>query len=139
MSKIGAKYGVQAQTIKRLLDSQNIKIKSAVEAVQKINSLSHNKILKLYVANTPICKIAEGLNVSSCVIKRILEKNNVEIKKKGFYLKKITKENEEEIVKLFKSGFTKRKIAELFNVSSTTIRRILEKNDIKSVKKIKQI
>ncbi len=134
VTKLAAKYGVMPGTIKRILDLNYIKIRQPEYYNKKLFDKDSPKILLLYKKGMPISQIAKKFRVKSGAIKRILIKNNVELRPQGYYQKKLTEKEDAEIIKLYQQGITKEKIAGLFYISTPAITEALKRNNIESRK-----
>jgi len=95
-----------------------------------------NEILNLYSENHSISKIAKSMNCDSGVIKRILEKNDVEIRPPEYYFRgkpssKRLDLPEKEIISMYvNKDIPPSKIAKRFNCSNIVIYGILKRNKI---------
>lgn len=96
-----------------------------------------SEVINLYKNGYSCPEIANELKSSPNIILNILKKNNVPIRSHSETLtgrpahnRSTIWEIQPEIINLYKKGYSCREIAEKFNVSSTTIGNILEKNSI---------
>lgn len=117
----------------------NIKIKPPEFYNKKLYDKDYPKIILLYKKNFTLSQIAKKFCVKFGAIKRVLKKNNIELKDKGYYNKKLTEINELEIIKLYEQGLTKGTLAKEFNISTPTITKVLNRNNVKSREKYNSI
>lgn len=135
ITKLSKEYGVVPETIRRVLDLNNIKIRQPEYYTKKLfDDKKSAKIVELYEKGQPASQIAKKFNVRSRVITRILNEKKVELNLQGYYQKKLNENDVLEIIKLYQQGFTKTKLSEQFNVSTTTISETLKRNNIESRK-----
>lgn len=90
--------------------------------------LDKELILSMFNSGIPAYKIAKIVHTGVPNITKLLKDNNIIY---GNVLQKITKEEEEEIINLYKSGYRTMDISRKFNRDKSTIRRVLLRNDIK--------
>jgi DNA-binding NarL/FixJ family response regulator len=139
VTKLAEEYGVVPGTIKRVLDLNNIKIRQPEYYNKKLSDKDAVKIIQLYKKGLPVSQVAKKFKVKSGAITRILKKNQVELRPQGYYQKKLNDNDEAEIIRLYRQGLTKAKIAEQFNISPPAVNQALKLNNIESRKVSHQI
>ncbi|MFN8671313.1 MAG: helix-turn-helix domain-containing protein [Candidatus Sericytochromatia bacterium] len=127
--KIGNMYNVAEETIRKILHKNNVKTRT--NTITKFNSEEIKKILELAEKNISSRKIAKIFNVDKGCILRVLNKNKVEKKAIGFFNRKLTEIDKNEIIKLYQEGLSLNKISKIKELTSLTIKRVLVKNNIK--------
>lgn len=90
--------------------------------------LDEEEIISLYKQKLSTRQIAELFHVSENTIRRRLQKHS--IKPNWSSLTKLSKEDDQNIIKLRKEGKTIKEIANIYNVDDSTIRRHLYKYDM---------
>lgn len=99
-----------------------------------MKNISEKEIIKLYLKEFSLQKIATINKIGLEKTKKILLKNNIKIRKRGCYrynkIKFSTKEINK-IINLYNKNISTVKIGKLFNCSYSTIVRLLKRNNIK--------
>lgn len=90
--------------------------------------LDKELILSMFNSGIPAYKIAKIIHTGVPNITKLLKNNDVIY---GKALQKITKEEEKEIINLYKSGYRTMDISRKFDRNKSTIRRVLLRNNIK--------
>ncbi len=124
-SKIGKMFNCNKTTIHTILKSNEIKLDR-----KRARNVWKNKkeIVDKYInKNIPVVEIAKEFNCNFATIYRILNQNNVEVKRnKRFW------DKQNEIIKKYNEGMSVEKIYKVMGCKSRTIiTQILEKNNIK--------
>ena len=97
------------------------------------NSLSSKveEIKKKYLEKTSIKKLSKEYRCNVKTMASFLKDNGIAPTKKGYSsVNRFTKEKEDEIIHLYKSGKTQKEIAMQFNTFNTSIRRVLLRYNI---------
>ena len=96
-----------------------------------------NEIVEMYKNGITIYKLNKKFNINSKIIKRILIENNVEIKKTFYNTSDLRtpKVNIKELISFYNECNNLTKTSKEFNISSETIKRYLNKNEIKTESK----
>lgn len=136
ISKLAEEFEVHFSTIKRIIDSKNIKVRPSNFYSKKEYSEQEQQVIELYKKGIPISQLQKEFSFKNYVIKKILKKNNIEVRSPGYYSKKVTEKEEKEIVKLYNEGLTKIGVAKHFKLSTTAIDRVLKENNIESRKRL---
>lgn len=129
-SKIGELYDVTEETIRKILQANNVATRK--KYAQKINEKQCAEIVKLYQQDVSTIKLAKQFNVQKSTIQKILEKNKIDIKGAKYFNKKITLEQEAEIMDYYNKGFSISKTSQLVNVNRSTIKLVLDRNNIET-------
>ncbi len=102
---------------------------------KRITKSQENEIIKLYVEENKSSKeISEVIGVSSSSVLRVLKRNNIETRSKAPVRipNKFNEEKEKEIVRLYtEENKSTLEIANIFGTYNTSIRRVLERNNVK--------
>jgi len=127
-STICKKFNISAHTVLRILHENNIKIRNVINHL-KLTKEDENKICELYNNGNSSSKIAKTFNVCSSKILSILHSNNVKIKTVG--TQNLTEKNKKRICFLYENKkLSHRKIADIFNISTSAILNIIRSNNI---------
>ena len=114
--------------------------KNKEEEIKQLIQLNSNyyqskEIIDLYLYGFSSDEIGNIYGLSATIIRSILKKNNIEIRKgrpRGLVAHNKLELPGNEIIKLYESGLTTIKIAEIYNCSSATVKRVLSENNIKA-------
>ena len=114
--------------------------KNKEEEIKQLIQLNSNyyqskEIIDLYLYGFSSNEIGNIYSLSATIIRSILKKNNIEIRKgrpRGLVAHNKLELPDNEIIKLYESGLTTIKIAEIYNCSSATVKRVLSENNIKA-------
>jgi transposase len=126
--KIGKLYDVTEETIRKILHKNNVPIRK--NSSQKLFKKQIKEIIKLYEQDVSTINISEQFNVDKSTIKRLLKKNDVEMKGPGYFNKKITENQESEMIILYQQGLSLSKVAEKLGISGETVNKFLKNNNI---------
>ena len=85
-----------------------------------------NDIINDYKNGVNVIDICVRHNITDCMVYKILRDNNIALDR----CKKLTEEQKQEIIKMYLDGYPVKYIYEKLNVARTTVRRILNKNNI---------
>jgi intein-encoded DNA endonuclease-like protein len=94
-----------------------------------ITSEITNKLIEEYLSGIGAEAIAPKYDLHPNSVRRILKKNNIEIRP---IKSKMSLEDKEKIGQLYKDGVSSPEIAKMFNVSPPTIRKYLEEQNIET-------
>jgi transposase len=145
--EIAKVFKVSSSCIARTLKRNNVERRVSHDykkpKPRKIFAEQTEIIVKSYKEGISALKISKKLKVANQTVLRVLRKNNVEIRKfknpdserkeprvKTCFQKKLNESQELNAVKLYKKGISLSNIAEVFNVSRSTINEIIEKNNL---------
>lgn len=121
LRRIAKIYSCNFMTIRKLLDSCDVKIRqSNDDAYHKISERDKDIIVKMFLNGYRIIDIANEFGVADSWICKILDKNDVEHHKI-----KISTDRYEDVVAMYRNGNTIEYIANYFNVSESLIGLIL--------------
>ena len=134
--KLAEEFEVHFSTIKRIIDAKNIKVRPSNFYSKKEYSEQEQQVIELYKKGIPISQLQNKFTFKGSIIRKILKKNNIEVRSPGYYSKKVTEKEEKEIVKLYNEGLTKIGVAKHFKLSTTAIDRVLKENNIESRKRL---
>lgn len=102
---------------------------------KRITKNQESEIIRLYIKENKSSKeISEIVGVSSSSVLRVLKRNDIKIRSKAPIStpNKFNKEKEKEIIRLYtEEAKSTLEIAKIFGTYNTSIRRVLERNDIK--------
>lgn len=102
---------------------------------KRITKNQESEIIRLYIKENKSSKeISEIVGVSSSSVLRVLKRNDIKIRSKAPINtpNKFNKEKEQEIIRLYtEEAKSTLEIAKIFGTYNTSIRRVLERNDIK--------
>lgn len=99
----------------------------------KLTEVEEKEVVKLYSDGLAIGKISKKFSKGNDTIEKILEKNNVKLRR----ITKVTKKEVEEIVTLYKDGHSTEKLSLKFKRAHNTIEKILEENEVNLRKRTK--
>lgn len=102
---------------------------------KRITKSQENEIIKLYVEENKSSKeVSEIIGISSSSVLRVLKRNNIETRSKAPIRipNKFGEEKEKEIIRLYtEENKSTLEIANIFETYNTSIRRVLERNNVK--------
>jgi transposase len=140
--KLAPMFGVSTPTIAKLLRRNNIaknKYTTNPGTRGKISPDQEKEIINMYNGGFQRTEIASKFNVTPFAISTILKTNKIRIRtntdKKG--KRKLSEQQEKKVVLYFLKGKSFYELAEEFDVSDTTIRKTLKRNDV-DLKKYKR-
>lgn len=123
LKAISEMYDVSRETIKKVLENNNVKIRTHKEL--NIKQLPEQEIIKTYQTGYyTIKQLAKLYNVGERKISDILKNNDVEIKRVKMKLPT------QEIIKEYNSGISATAIAKKYGVGRVTITSLLKNNDV---------
>ena len=124
---IARMFGVSKPTILKVLKRQGRKRRGSGEALRSLTKEQEEGVVRLYDEGLSSPAIADRLSVSKDIIFRVLERKGKKRRSSGSYQRKLTEEQEEEIVQLYDGGIFSGAIAQKFGVSKPTILNALER------------
>ena len=145
LGEVAKKLDCSDTPIKRILKEQGVTIRD--HGYYMKGKIPHNKlhlpeqeIIKLHNQDISGFQISKKFGCTHNVIHKILKKNNIKIRNRGFYIKgkpslqRLIK-NEQIVVDMYNQNISGMKIAEKFGCNDTVIYGILKRNGVK-VKKL---
>jgi transposase len=125
MKKLAGLFDINDSTVLTTLKKYNIKRKTKEEYYKKISDELEQEIITLYQQGIYIYKLSEKFNLNKTTISRLLKKNNIYVKNSKDF-KKLNEKQEQEIVNHYQSWASLTQLAEMYNVSTFTIKRTLK-------------
>ena len=123
LEAISEMYDVSRETIRKVLENNDVKIRTYKEI--NVKQLPEQEIVKTYqTGDYSIKQLAKMYNVGQSKISNILKNNNVEIKPVKMKLPT------QEIIKEYNSGVSATAIAKKYGVGRVTITNLLKDNDV---------
>lgn len=100
---------------------------------KRITKEQEQEIINLYLSGKTSKEVSEIVNVGSTSVLRILQRNNIPTRSKSEHKtpNKFSEDKEQEIIRLYtEENKNTNEIAKLYNTYNTSIRRVLERNNI---------
>ena len=125
MSKLAELFSIDDSTVLSTLKKYNIERRTKEEYYKKLPDELEQEIITLYQQGIYIYKLSEKFNLNKTTISRLLKKNNIYVKNSKDF-KKLNEKQEQEIVNHYQSWASLAQLAEMYNVSTFTIKRTLK-------------
>jgi hypothetical protein len=126
LDKISKKYHIRSTTVKEVLQSKNIPIRTLSEMKSKVTQSMVDDFIKMYTEeNVDLDGIAKKYSLGRNTVFRHLKANGVTV-----YGERIKPELQNKIIELYQNGLSEKKIEKEIGVSRPTIRKILKENNI---------
>ena len=126
LSNLSKEFHVRPENIKKILIAQNVHIRTISEQKQKVTNKMIENFISAYVnEKLTIPKISKRYNISNSTILKYLNNNNIAI-----HGRSISKETEEKIISLYKSGLSENEISKITDIARLTIRKALKRNNV---------
>jgi len=125
--KLSEIYKCDRNVVRRFLTENGIEIKDKSAFLNdtiKFTNEERVKVVKLYQEGKSIKVISKEMSMGTSTIRRILSKNNIELRVRYIDLEP----HKEEIFKMYEESKSLKEIADLFNISKDTIYKFLKKN-----------
>lgn len=100
---------------------------------KRITKEQEQEIINLYLSGKTSKEVSEIINVGSTSVLRVLQRNNIPTRSKSEHKtpNKFSEDKEQEIIRLYtEENKNTNEIAKLYNTYNTSIRRVLERNNI---------
>ena len=100
---------------------------------KRITKEQEQEIINLYLSGKTSKEVSEIVNVGSTSVLRVLQRNNIPTRAKSEHKtpNKFSEDKEQEIIRLYtEENKNTNEIAKLYNTYNTSIRRVLERNNI---------
>ena len=104
--------------------------KEILELIRLSSNLPLDKMKKMYIEEkVPLTYVAKKFGVSYNILRRMFHKNNIKLRTESY--NKQSKLDKENIIQLYvKEQMSTSKIGGIYNVSRSTIRRVLKNNNV---------
>jgi transposase len=131
ISEIGRRYEVDQGVINKILVNHNIEKRDPGIYHRKFTKAQEQEIIDLYInKKLSVNKIAGKFKVEFRTISKIMKDNNIKVLTSKD-MKKLTPEQEQEMINLYwRSGYSTHQLAEKYNISRTSVKRIFVRNDV---------
>lgn len=100
---------------------------------KKITEEQEQEVIKLYLSGKTSKEVSDIVSIGSSSVLRILKKNNIPTRSKSEHKtpNKFSEDKEQEIIRLYtEEGKNTNEIAKIYNTYNTSIRRVLERNQV---------
>ena len=148
IAEIGEIINLNHTTIQKILRENDIKGRTAAYYKKKEMLIKYDtdKVVELYVSGFSMDRIAEDLNIGRGTVSKILHRKNIAIRTSNDYDRTGIKRNRKRtdindrydrdhiklIIKLYKQGYTAKRIGEITGHSTSLIQKILRRNKVKT-------
>lgn len=130
--KLSKKFALSSTGIAMLLRRKNVEVRKRSDYGNKLSTEQKLKAIEMYASGLTMKQIGIEFNTKYQTIKSILHANNIEIKDKSLYQRKLSEDDELEIIKLYPE-LSLKKIAPMFNVDYRTIQGVMRRHQIKAL------
>ncbi len=121
---IAKQYQKSSSTIYTWLKKRNVKMRHTKKVDGTWKEVPVKEAIQLYEAGMPIAKVAEKVGFDEGLVRYAIKKNGVKTKRRNNPF------TDNEVIELYKDGFSMEKIASMFNVSRTRIKTVLNLHGI---------
>lgn len=132
IKKLSEMFGLGKTTIANKLRKNKVKTRELSDYRKIFSPEEELEVIELYKKDYSMSSLAKNFNCSVSVINNILSKHNIQKKNTAFYSKKLSIEQEKEIIELYAKGQTVKKIAKNYKSSIKTISKALKRNNIQT-------
>lgn len=140
--QLSDEFKVAAITLTKILNRNGIKQRSKAEVVKHFTDEEEKDVCRRYLEDKALSAkaLAKQLNTSQGIVQHVLKRNGVKLRTAGEIKFKFSKEEELKICQHYESNksFTLAELGRQYNVCSTTIGHIIDRNGIKRHKEIKR-
>lgn len=144
ITRISSRIGQSYFIVLKVLQSSNVKIRSAesYKTTYSVEPTKIEEISRLWSEGLSVHQLSLTFNLSRRVIKKALLSKNIEVfhrKTSSKSGKKLSSEQIEQVVNLCKQGYPVDVIAQNFNVSESTVIRVIKSSTGLTPKKIRAL
>jgi len=129
--QLGKAYGVDSGTIGNVLRRKGATLKAKGGAKRKLTDQQEQEIVARYNNRETAARLGKAYGVASRTIRNALLRNGVTLRGSGEYLRKLTAQQEREVVARYNAGEVTLQLGKAYGVADETIGHILRRHGVK--------
>jgi len=129
--ELSDRSGITDKSIYYLLKKNGILLRPRIGIGAILSMEQEEEIIALYHQGIDAVQIASRYKISSTTAYDVLKRHGVKRRTNSDIFRKLSQEQEEEVISLYQQGLPASEIASRYGINDQTVYNILERNDIK--------
>src|SRR5260370_4667688 len=129
--ELSHRYGISDKSIYYMLKKNGIILRRRSGIGKILSQAKEEDILVLYQQGIDAVRLASRYEISSTTVYDVLERHGVKRRTNSDIFRKLSQEQEEEIIAIYQQGLPASTIASRYGIEDQTIYNILERNGVK--------
>ncbi len=129
--KLASHYEIGNTAVYRVLERNGVKRRTNSEIFGKLSQEQEEDIIACYRQGIPVSKLASRYEINPTTVYCVLERNGVKRRTSSEIFRKLSQEQEEDIIASYHQGIPVSKLTSRYEIGDHTVYNILERNGVK--------